>query len=45
MTQGVSFEARENNARTNFSPSPNHLEEILDIAILMKFAPASVATA
>mmetsp|Transcript_25253 Transcript_25253/g.41550 ORF Transcript_25253/g.41550 Transcript_25253/m.41550 type:complete len:208 (-) Transcript_25253:3784-4407(-) len=45
ITAGEILEARVNTARTYFSPSPNHLEAIADMVILMKFAPASVATA
>uniref|UniRef100_A0A7C9DWV3 Uncharacterized protein n=1 Tax=Opuntia streptacantha TaxID=393608 RepID=A0A7C9DWV3_OPUST len=44
-TLGAILLASEKTALTYFSPSPNHLEVILDIDIFMKFAPASVATA
>mmetsp|Transcript_11585 Transcript_11585/g.48680 ORF Transcript_11585/g.48680 Transcript_11585/m.48680 type:complete len:352 (+) Transcript_11585:449-1504(+) len=45
MTVGAILLASEKSALTHFSPSPNHLEAMLDIETLMKFAPASVATA
>uniref|UniRef100_A0A7C9D5V8 Uncharacterized protein n=1 Tax=Opuntia streptacantha TaxID=393608 RepID=A0A7C9D5V8_OPUST len=45
MTLGAILLARENTALTYFSPSPNHFDVILDMEMLMKFAPASVATA
>uniref|UniRef100_A0A7C9DUR7 Uncharacterized protein n=1 Tax=Opuntia streptacantha TaxID=393608 RepID=A0A7C9DUR7_OPUST len=44
-TLGAILLASEKTAFTYFSPSPNHLDVMLDIEIFMKFAPASVATA
>mmetsp|Transcript_5777 Transcript_5777/g.10013 ORF Transcript_5777/g.10013 Transcript_5777/m.10013 type:complete len:273 (-) Transcript_5777:778-1596(-) len=44
-TAGAVLLARLNTARIYFSPSPNHLLATLDMDTLMKFAPASVATA
>lgn len=44
-TAGAVLLARLNTARMYFSPSPNHLLATLDMDTLIKFAPASVATA
>jgi len=45
ITAGAIFEANVNIARAYFSDSPNHLDPIEAIEMLMKFAPDSVATA
>mmetsp|Transcript_18525 Transcript_18525/g.63134 ORF Transcript_18525/g.63134 Transcript_18525/m.63134 type:complete len:238 (+) Transcript_18525:570-1283(+) len=44
-TVGSIFDARVKTALTHFSPSPNHLDAMALMLMLMKCAPASVATA